>query len=97
MLRCGCYWYSCCNGWVLFACKENALARVFVEIVSVDTENSIVYANNVSYALEYEYDYDIPCDIICNDIVISPELNGIKFDYSTGTIYCRELELTNKI
>lgn len=30
-------------------------------------------------------------DIICNDIEIRPELKEVKFDYSTGTIYCSKL------
>lgn len=33
-------------------------------------------------------------DIICNDIEIRPELNEVKFDYSTGTIYCKKLVKT---
>lgn len=39
-------------------------------------------------------DYSKFGDIICNDIEIRPELNEVKFDYSTGTIYCKKLVKT---
>lgn len=44
--------------------------------------------NNTNIEFNTEY------DIICNDIEIRPELNKVKFDKNTGTIYCKKLVKT---
>lgn len=68
-------------------------ARFFVRVVSVDITNSVLVADNLYYETIHSDRYDLPCDICCNDIEIRPEMNEIKFDYNTGTIYCKRLEL----
>lgn len=68
---------------------ENDLsARYFVEILKV--ESSKVITNNLYYYTINETGYDLPCDLVCNDIVIKPETNQIVMD-KTGSITCKKL------
>lgn len=69
--------------------ENNKKARFFVEVIAV-TDTSVI-CNDLYYFDETQESYNIPLDIVCNDIEIRPELNEIKFDFETGTIYCSKL------
>lgn len=72
----------------LISDENNKKARFYLQIVSVTA--STVYANNLAYYDETQEGYNIPVDIVCNDIEIRPETNKITFD-KTGTIKCKKL------
>ncbi len=73
----------------LISDENNKKARVYVQVITVNSTTNI-YTNNLWYADETQDGYNIPVDIICNDIEIRPEINTIKFD-KTGTIKCKKL------
>lgn len=69
--------------------ENNKKARFFVEVISV-TDTSVT-CKDLYYYDETQDGYNIPVDVVCNDIEIRPELDEIKFDLETGTIYCSKL------
>ncbi len=73
----------------LISDENNKKARVYVQVITVNSTTNI-YTNNLWYADETQDGYNIPVDIICNDIEIRPETNTIEFD-KTGTIKCKKL------
>jgi len=48
--------------------------------------------NHRNTAIKFNTNYDI----VCNDIVIKPEISRVYFEKSTGTIYCRKLTKVQK-
>lgn len=77
---------------ILISDEDNKKARFFVEILEVNSNNLVV--NNLYYydINQSGYNNINSVDIQCNDIVIRPELTTVKFDHTTGTIYCSKLE-----
>lgn len=71
--------------------ENNKKMRFFVYVSQVTATN--ISGRNLNYYDETQENYQIPVDIVCNDIEIRPEQNEIKFNYETGTIICSKLDL----